>query len=107
MSVGPISPAASPATAVRPVAPSPASVGPSAAAPADGSFGDLLGRAVDGLQATQRRSEALGIQAATGSLADVHKYVIAANEAALSTQLTVAVRNKAVEAFNDIMRMPV
>jgi flagellar hook-basal body complex protein FliE len=33
--------------------------------------------------------------------------MIAATEASLATELTVAVRNKAVEAFNSIMSMPV
>ena len=32
---------------------------------------------------------------------------IAATQASLATELTVAVRNKAVEAFNDIMRMQI
>ena len=47
------------------------------------------------------------LQAATGQLQDPHDYLIASTQAALTTELTVAVRNKALEAFNDIMRMPV
>jgi flagellar hook-basal body complex protein FliE len=31
--------------------------------------------------------------------------MIASTEASLATQLTVAVRNKALDAFNEIMRM--
>ena len=40
-------------------------------------------------------------------LQSIQDYTIASTEAQLLTQLTVAVRNKAVEAFNDIMRMQI
>ena len=51
--------------------------------------------------------DTLATQAATGDLKDVHDYMIASNEAALATEMFVTVKNKAVEAFNEIMRMPV
>lgn len=71
------------------------------------SFGDALATAFDDLSASQARAGDLAVQAATGDLSAVHDYTIAASEAQLLTQLTVEVRNRAVEAFNDIMRMPV
>ncbi|MGN6600208.1 MAG: flagellar hook-basal body complex protein FliE [Actinomycetes bacterium] len=71
------------------------------------NFGNALTQAVDGLQATQSTADTLAIQASTGDLKDVHDYTIAATEASLATDLTVALRNKAIESFNEIMRMPV
>ena len=73
----------------------------------DAGFGAVLGKALDGLQATQTKADSLAVQAATGDLTNVHDYMIAATEASLATELTVAVRNKAVEAFNQIMNMAV
>lgn len=70
-------------------------------------FGETLTRALDSLQATQTKADGLAVQAATGDLTNVHDYMVAATEASLATQLTVAVRNKAVEAFNQIMNMAV
>jgi flagellar hook-basal body complex protein FliE len=69
---------------------------------------DFAAKLADGLQNLsdlQAKADDLSVKAATGSLTDVHDYMIASTEASLATQLTVAVRNKAVEAFNEIMRM--
>ena len=62
---------------------------------------------LENLQAVQSTADNLAVKAATGDLTDVHDYMIAATQASLATQLTVAVRNKAVDAFNEIMRMQV
>jgi len=69
-------------------------------------FGDAVIGALDDLSAAHNTADALATRAATGQLADVHDYTIAATEASLATELTVAVRNKAVEAFTSIMNMP-
>jgi flagellar hook-basal body complex protein FliE len=70
-----------------------------------GNFANTLAGGLDQLQQLQTKSDDLAVKSATGTLTDVHDYMIASTEASLATQLTVAVRNKAVEAFNDIMRM--
>jgi flagellar hook-basal body complex protein FliE len=68
-------------------------------------FGSLISGGLEHVQALQTRSDNLSVEAATGRLQDVHDYMIAANEAGLAVQLTVALRNRAVEAFNEIMRL--
>lgn len=76
-----------------------------AASGSDAAFGASLAQSVDGLQAMQANSSALAIKAVTGDLADVHQYTIAATESAVAMELTATVRNRAIEAFNEIMRM--
>jgi flagellar hook-basal body complex protein FliE len=73
---------------------------------ADG-FASILASSFDALQGTQKTADTLATQAATGDLKDVHDYMIASSEAALATEMVVTIKNKAVEAFNEIMRMPV
>ncbi len=70
-------------------------------------FGDMVAQALQNVQAAHGNADVLAQAAATGTATDVHDYMIAATQANLATELTVAVRNKAVEAFNDIMRMQI
>lgn len=82
------------------------SVAPASAA--DGAeFGSMVLDGLDRLEGLTDRADGLAVEAATGRLENIHDYTIAASEASVATQLTVALRNKAVEAFNEIMRMQV
>jgi len=76
-----------------------------AASGAQHSFASVLADSIQQVQDAQTKSDSLAVKAATGDLQDVHDYTIAASEASLETQLTVALRDKAVDAFNEILRM--
>ncbi|MCW2813009.1 MAG: fliE [Nocardioides sp.] len=89
----------------------PAPTGPTSlsgpAEPSGIAFGDLVLDGLDRLDGVQRNADQLAVKAATGDLANIHDYTVAATEAQVTTQMTVAIRNKAVEAFQEIMRMQV
>ena len=78
---------------------------PTEATQAAGGFGNILAGKIGELGQLHQTSDTLAVKAVTGDLTDIHDYTIAANQAGTATQLTVAVRNKAVEAFTEIMRM--
>jgi flagellar hook-basal body complex protein FliE len=69
------------------------------------SFASSLGGAIDNLQQLQSTSDTLAIQAVTGNLDDIHDATIAATRAQVTMQLVAAVRDKGVDAFNNIMNM--
>ncbi len=69
------------------------------------SFGDMLSSAVGNLQGLQNTSNQLAVAAVTGDLNDIHQATIASTRAAVTLELVSTVRNKGVEAFNEIMRM--
>lgn len=68
-----------------------------------GAFANAL-NSVSGLTGT---ADKLAEGVATGSLTDVHQFTAAAAKAQLGVELTVALRNRAVEAYQEIMRMQV
>ncbi|WP_436698122.1 flagellar hook-basal body complex protein FliE [Nocardioides sp. BYT-33-1] len=73
----------------------------------DTEFGSLVLDGLDRLEGLTDRADDLAVEAATGRLENIHDYTIAASEAQVASQLTVSLRNRAVEAFNEIMRMQV
>ena len=69
------------------------------------SFASMLSRGLESVSAAQGKADDLAVGVAQGTIKDPAQYTMAANEATLGLQLTLAVRNKAVEAFQEIMRM--
>src|ERR1044071_5200321 len=68
-------------------------------------FAGMLSKGLESVQASQSKASDLAVQVANGTLQDPAQYTMASTEAALGLQLTMAIRNKAVEAFQEIMRM--
>lgn len=69
------------------------------------SFGASLTGALEELQALQGTSDNLAIRAVTGDLTDIHQATLAATRAQVTLELVATLRNKGVDAFNEIMRM--
>lgn len=72
-----------------------------------GSFSDILNNAITKLNDTQTRADNLAVEFLTGEVQDLHQVTIAMQEAKLTMQLAVEVRNKVVEAYQEISRMQV
>ena len=72
-----------------------------------GGFTQAVGDAISDLNRVENAVEEASIKAATGDLDSVSDYMIAATEAQLATEITVAIRDRAITAFNDIMRMQI
>ena len=70
-----------------------------------GAFGSALTGAIDNLQQLQGNSDSLAIKAVTGNLDDIHDATLASTRAQVTLELVAGVRNKAVDAFNELMRM--
>ena len=71
------------------------------------SFGKLLSQAISDINDSQMKADDLKVQMATGGNVEIHDVMIAGEEANLSMQLALQVRNKVLESYQEIMRMSV
>lgn len=70
-------------------------------------FGRLLQTAFNEVAESQRVADQTINDFVTGGDVDVHEVVIAAEQASLTLLLAIQVRNKAVEAFQELLRIQV
>lgn len=73
----------------------------------DSSFAGALDNALKKLNDTQVKADQLTSDLLTGEIQDIHQVTIAMNEAKLTMQLAVEVRNKIIEAYQEVSRMQV
>lgn len=74
--------------------------------PAAPGFGESLARLVDSVEESNAGANEAVSNMLSGT-GDVHDAMIALQRADLTLQFTVQVRNKLVQAYQEIMRMPV
>ncbi len=80
--------------------------GTSPAGGAGDSFGDMLKNAATSTIDTISKGEHVSLDAAMGK-ADLSKVTEAVNNAEIAVQSVVAIRDRVISAYQDIMRMPI
>ena|SRR5579885_2252921 len=83
-----------------------AGAGEAAAQSAGGSFSDALASAVKDAMGTMHAGEVAASQGAAGK-GDVVQVVNAVTAAELTLETVVAVRDRVISAYQDIMKMPI
>lgn len=70
-------------------------------------FAEVLNQGIEALNQSQLQSRELGQRLAAGEDLELHDVMIAGQEAQIAMRLTMQLRNQALEAYREIMRMPV
>ncbi|MBF6025606.1 flagellar hook-basal body complex protein FliE [Lysobacter niastensis] len=94
-----------PGNAIAPGALAPGAVGGSAAAP---GFQQTLNNAIDSVSRTQNNASALQQAFELGDpRADLARVMVAMQQSQVAFRATVEVRNRLVQAYQDVMNMPI
>lgn len=75
--------------------------------PTEQSFGQFLSDALENVNSLQKKADQASTDLATGRIDDISQVVIAAEKATIALQLTIQVRNKMLESYQEMMRMQV
>ncbi len=70
-------------------------------------FVDAMSSALREVSDMQSRADEMAVQLAIGKDVDIHEAVLASEEAQLAFNFTMQIRNKLIEAYQEVMRMQV
>ena len=71
------------------------------------SFPEVFKELVNNTNDLQSQAAEIAERFAIGEVTDIHDVMIAAEEAGVAMELVMEIRNKLVEAYQELMRMPV
>jgi len=71
------------------------------------TFKEVFDTLIDSVNETDSVTKAANYELMTGTLENIHDVTAKAEEADIALRLTVQIRNKVLDAYNEIMRMQV
>lgn len=71
------------------------------------NFGELLAQGLEHVHALQKDADAAILQLALGETDNFHQVMTAVERASIALELTIAIRNRLVDAYHELMRMQV
>src|SRR6476659_188232 len=77
-----------------------------AGSPVGSSFGEVLNGFLEQVNGAQQHADGMVEALALGEPVDVHQVMLSLNEASNAMNLTLQLRNKALDAYQELMRIP-
>lgn len=74
---------------------------------AGGGFDNVIKKAINDVNELQTDADKVTNKLASGDSVEIHQAMIAMQKASTALQFTIQVRNKVIEAYQEIMRMQV
>ncbi|MDF1506592.1 flagellar hook-basal body complex protein FliE [Robertmurraya sp. DFI.2.37] len=71
------------------------------------SFASVLKQSIEKVNEAQVQSDVMTEKLARGENVDLHQVMIASQKASVTLQATMEIRNKVIEAYQEVMRMQV
>lgn len=71
------------------------------------SFGQFLSEQIEKVNEAQLKTGEVTKQFLSGNVQDIYQVLIAAQESKITLQLAVEIRNRAIEAYQEVSRMSV